>query len=187
MVRRTNAPTSGAKTVLNFRSFTKTLATVTPNLGSLLLAFPNDQPGSFRGNNAENTTSYSWPIYFTPDFLNLPKLKTLTLEGFAFVEGSSPSISVPNLESFSYEVKYPNKTVASMSSGYMANLTEAKHTNQIAEDLRVLNDLKASLVEGCPNLNHSDVNVEVKYRNDNLIKSPEPIVRFSFFLGEHFG
>jgi hypothetical protein len=135
----------GARSLLNFHSFSNAINACCPILEELTLESENMEEGYF---TSKEIQGYRWPQYFPADCLQLPKLKKLQLSGLAFVEGTVLSANLPELESFNCIISFPEQ----VKSTYGQNQVTTEHETQRVVDESILFEIKADIEENCPSI-----------------------------------
>ena len=159
-----------ARNLTNFHTMSDAISEVCPNLEHLVLTQPNVISGLFMPTQKKNgEDSYRWPLYFPINCLALPKLKTLNISGFAFVEDTK--LNLPELTDFRYKILYPSKLTLTTprASGDVLltpNITEA-HETQRETDRATIEAIKEDIEANCPKLKPNGVKVEFNIRNNN--------------------
>ena len=98
----------------------------------------------------------------------LPKLKTLNISGFAFVEDCKLSINLPELEVFKYAVLYPAKM--GTQSVYYANKVTDEHEAQREKDRATIESIKADIEANCTKLKRDKLSVKIDIRDGRGFK-----------------
>ena len=103
--------------------------------------------------NQRNIIPNPFTKYFPMNCLVLPKLQTLNIKGFAFVEDTKLSINLPELREFKYAVLYPAK--------YANNKVTDEHETQREKDVLTIEAIKTDLEANCKKLKPDGVTTKI--------------------------